>query len=53
MKKGDIITWRTINGETSGTIISGDGVNGYLVRLANGKNMVVCPDYQMKLRKRN
>lgn len=45
MKAGDVIHWATANGAASGVILSGDGFNGYLVRLSSGRHAIVCPDY--------
>lgn len=46
MEAGDAITWKTANGEARGVVLKGDGVGGYLVRLANGRHAIVCPDYK-------
>lgn len=40
MKNGDNITWRTLNGTRSGVIVAENG-SGYLVKLDNGKYVIV------------
>lgn len=42
MKRGDRITWKTVNGTCSGAAIDKREL-GYLVRLDNGKCMIVNP----------
>ena len=40
MERGDRITWQTVNGTCSGVIV-GEHAQGYLVRLDNGKYVIV------------
>ena len=40
MKKGDRITWKTLNGTCSGVIVDEDE-SGFLVKLDNGKYLIV------------